>query len=125
MIQTDTGFREPQLEGCRQFVTEGGVGTCPDVEVTTRDYFTDMDVIQEFLDEWVVAGEEVLLQELYDAYRYHCKATGTKPLSGQKFGERLSEKGIGRQKRGGRIHRLGIRLSKEVPKPYQESELAQ
>jgi putative DNA primase/helicase len=120
-----SGILNWALEGCQQFIAKGGLGTCPDVEATTRDYFSDMDVIQEFLDEWVLAGQEVPLQELYDAYRYHCKVTGTNPLSGQKFGERLSEKGIGRLKRGGRIYRLGIRLRKEVPKLSRESELPQ
>ncbi len=104
------------LQGCRQYLETEGVGVCAAVEATTRDYFTDMDVIQAFLDEWVVVGHEIVFGDLYEAYRHHCQESGTYPLSGQRLGERLTEKGIGKQKRGGRSYRTGIVLAKTVPR---------
>ncbi len=103
------------LAGCRAYQVAGGVGSCTAVDATTSDYFTDMDVIQGFLDEWVIAGDEVPFSELYDAYKYHCQEAGIRPLSGQRMGERLTEKGVGKKKRGGRAYRTGIVLARHVP----------
>jgi putative DNA primase/helicase len=104
------------IRGYRVFAETKAVGTCPAVEAATRGFFSDMDLIQEFLDEWVVAdaGGETLFEDLYRAYEEHCRATGTKPLSGRRFGEALTEKGIAADKRGGRAVRGDVRLAKPI-----------
>lgn len=110
-----SGILNWALAGCRAFLEQGGVGSCPDVDDTTRDFFDDMDVIQEFLDVWTEPGTEVLFGELYDAYKYHCHERGMHALSGRNLAERLNEKGIAKRKRGGKVYRIGIRLCQEVP----------
>jgi hypothetical protein len=61
----------------------------------TKEYQTEMDVLQQWLEECCVADPraETPFADLYASYTEWCKERDETPVSKRKFGERLSEKG--------------------------------
>ncbi len=63
------------------------------VWAATREYRRAEDVVQPFIDEFCVVGnnERIAKGGLYQAYRQWCEQTGEKPLSQKSFGVRMEE----------------------------------
>ena len=88
------------------------------VRDATATYRAEMDVLAVFLEERCVAHPQAQVgaTELYQAYRTWCEATGERPETQTKFGERLGERGFTKWRDGsGRVVRLGVGLRAENP----------
>ena len=97
--------------GCLEW-QQDGLDESQAVILATGGYRADMDVVGGFVDECCVEGEyEAGAAELYRAYVEWCQENGERAIDKRRFGERLSERGIGRRKgtKGKRL-RSGIAL---------------
>ena len=76
----------------------------------------EMDVVEQFIKECCEVGEaaDVPASQLYEAYKKWCAGNGEGSISQKAFGDRLTAKGFGSQKIGGKIHRLGLRLAENT-----------
>ena len=93
-----------------------GLGEPEDVRAATDCYKAEMDAVASFIDECCIIGGDykVAATPLYDAYKDWCDRTGEHPVSQRRFGERLTEKKIGRRRgTGGKFMRFGIGLVAE------------
>ena len=98
--------------GCLEW-QQDGLDEPQAVISATGGYRAEMDVVGAFVDERCVLGDqhEAGATELYKAYQQWCEDTGEKAIGDRRFGERLSERGVGRRKgtKGKRL-RCGIAL---------------
>ena len=85
------------------------------VQQATSEYRTEMDRVGAFLEECCEFAPTYIVRcrPLYLAYRRHSENAGEFPLSETKFGERLTERGIQREKTEGGKVRVGLRLAPE------------
>ena len=103
------------VRGCLDW-QRTGLGTPDPVRQATAGYRADMDVLADFIKERCVLGArcEVPAGELYKAYGEWCEETGERPESQRKFGSRLTERGIERERStGGKWRLVGIGLQAE------------
>jgi len=84
------------------------------VLAATSEYRADEDLIGQFIEErcWVQSLDQVKASNLYGAYKAWCEDMGHRPVSGNKFGRRLRERGFDAFKEG-TIHYIGIRLKND------------
>jgi len=100
------------VRGCLDW-QKHGLGTPEPVREATAGYRADMDVVAGFLEERCVLEPtcEVFANELYRAYSEWCEESGERPESQRKFGARLTERGIERERStGGKWCLFGIGL---------------
>jgi putative DNA primase/helicase len=100
------------VQGCLAW-QEQGLGECDVVAEATESYRSEMDALQEWLQERCVADAKAItpFKDLYDDYVAWCEETGQDPLGKRAFGNRLTEKGFDAIKKAGRIGaRQGLRL---------------
>ncbi len=85
------------------------------VKDATENYREESDVMAEFIDERCTRdpAAQVLAGNLYTAYKHWCEHRGDTPVSNNVFGRKLTDRGIGGEKRGGQKYRTGLKL-----KPY-------
>lgn len=99
------------VRGCLEWQR---VGLNPPACVTkaTDDYQTEEDTLSEFIAARCLVNEtaETKAAELYAAYRQWATDNGLAPMSGTAFGKRVGKK-FEKQKRGGFMVYVGIRLS--------------
>jgi putative DNA primase/helicase len=110
-----SGILNWALAGCAEW-QKRGLADPPEVTAATDQYRQEQDVLGAFLDECcvVAANAQAPAGELYAAYRQWCEANGEDSVNQRNFGTRLTERGIGRTRRGdGRIVRTGVGLLKE------------
>jgi putative DNA primase/helicase len=99
------------VEGARRWFAEGL--TVPKRIESTRDAWrVEMDRLGAFRKECCEEGKtyEVKARSLYVAYREWSEKSGEKPMSETRFGLRLAEAGIQKEKREQGMVYLGIRL---------------
>ena len=100
------------LLGCAEWLADG-LDEPEAVTLATSGYRAEVDIVGAFVGECCDLGDqhEIGSSELYKAYRQWCDERGEKPVGDQRFGERLSERGVGRRKgtKGKRL-RSGIAL---------------
>jgi putative DNA primase/helicase len=82
------------VQGCLRW-QEDGLNPPKVIVEATKEYQTEMDVLQQWLEECCVADPraETPFADLYASYTEWCKERDETPVSKRKFGERLSEKG--------------------------------
>jgi putative DNA primase/helicase len=106
------------VEGARQWFMEG-LTVPPEVDKTRNAWRTEMDRIGAFRKECCVEGFEdddpakphkVRARQLYAAYREWSEKVGERPMTETRFGLRLSETGIVKQRKEDGIFYLGIAL---------------
>lgn len=83
------------VEGCKKWQKEGLLEP-KEVEVATREYRTEMDILADFLADCCVIGqgERIANKELREVYEGWCQANGEKPISAKALSTRLQEKGF-------------------------------
>lgn len=93
---------------------ETGLAPPAAVRVATEGYRQDEDLIASFIEEkcWVQSLALVKAGNLYGAYKAWCEDMGHRPMSGNKFGRRLRDRGFDAVK-DGTIHYIGIRLKND------------
>lgn len=108
------GILQWALEGCRQWL-DLGLQEPECVRVATGGYREEMDLVGRFLADYCVLGEdlEVAASRLYGAFKEWCEETGEKTLNQTRFGSRLTERGLQRDKVGGKVMRKGLKLREE------------
>lgn len=103
------------LDGCRAWQAQGLMP--PDeVKAATAEYRREMDLMQDFLDACCVVQPAARGPQptLYAGYRAWAEAAGHHPMSGNKFGRKLGERGFEkRQGAAGRVEYLGIGLRED------------
>lgn len=83
------------LEGCIEWQREG-LNPPPEVLLAVEEYRSEMDLINQFLNECCIKAEHVSVKssDLYTSYKNWCISNGLKPLSQQNLRTQLSEKGL-------------------------------
>lgn len=104
------------VEGWQQWRERGGLDAPAAVLEASEEYRTESDTVGRFLSEWCEKGEglEEPATLLHDAYEVWAKLEGIDPIGGNIFGRRLTDRGYGKRKSNGIIHRVGISLTKEA-----------
>jgi putative DNA primase/helicase len=100
------------VQGCLAWQQQG-LGECDVVAEATESYRSEMDALQEWLQERCVPDPKTVtaFKELYDDYVSWCEQTDQEPLGKRAFANRLTEKGFDAIKKAGRIGaRQGLRL---------------
>lgn len=89
------------VRGCLEW-QERGLEAPPEVMDATAEYRADMDIFQDFLDEYceMGAGLEVQPRALYMAYRAWAESTGHKPMSQTMMGRKMTERGFKKVEEG-------------------------
>ena len=107
-----SGILNWALEGCRLWQRDG-LEAPPQVLQATEEYRQEMDIIGLFLSERCEekSGANVSATELYKAYKSWCEESGERPQSQRTFGSQMTERGVPRVKRGGRMVYVGIGLT--------------
>jgi len=102
------------LDGFRVWF-ERGLLVPEKVRLATDAYRSDSDPIGVFISQWVVMqkGENVGATRLYNAYKIWCHDAAVDPLSQTKFGRRLTDRGLRKEKIGISIY-CDMRLSEEA-----------
>ena len=82
------------IRGCLRWQEEG-LNPPPVVREATKAYQSEMDVIQQWLEDCCVADPHAVtpLADLYASYQNWCKERDEEPMSKRKFANRLTEKG--------------------------------
>lgn len=83
------------LEGLRMWQKEE-LQMPEKIKTATNNYRTEMDTIQEFINDRCILGktEEVSVKQLYEDYTAWCAETDERPLGKRVFGSRMAEKGF-------------------------------
>jgi len=103
------------VRGCLDW-QQHGLGEPQEVRDATAGYRDEQDVLAEFLEERciVAEGEQVLVADLYVAYREWCEHSGEKFETKNQLGRRLSDRGFEKSRGAGNVHvRLGIGLKSD------------
>jgi hypothetical protein len=81
-----------------------------------------MDVLAAFLEEWCLLRPDAmaLANNLYTAYREWCETNGEPIEKQRRFGMRLTERGLRRQKVGGVYRWYGIGLRHDRAGPSED-----
>lgn len=98
------------VAGCIMW-QQHGLGAPAEVQAATAQYREEMDQLGPFIEERCVTGKDcsVGATELYAAYSQWCSSAEERPMSRQKFGTQMTERGFESLKMG-TIRRVGIKL---------------
>lgn len=113
LLEESSGILNWMLEGFRMWRAEG-IGTPPEVAEATNAYKTEMDTVQQFIDERceVMDSHTVESRILYCAYKMWCNREGSECFSNKRFASILDAKHFERKRNSkGNYIRCGIRLS--------------
>lgn len=102
------------VQGCLKWQREG-LGNPTAVEQAGEAYRSEMDVVQEFLDECCDSDAEAKTPptDLYDAFSKWCKQRKEEPImAANAFGSRLEEKGYKAGRNATGRWRQGLRLKR-------------
>ena len=98
--------------GCVEW-RRGGLQAPEEVRKATSAYRAEMDVLASFIEDCCLlrAGASALATPLYVAYKEWCEANGEHIEKQRRFGMRLTERGLRREKVGGvyKWHGIGLR----------------
>ena len=98
------------IQGCLQW-QRIGLNPPAIVKRATLEYRRDEDVLQQFVDDACVVGDEVIVgaAALYSHYRVWAQDNGIRPMTGTKFGRKMAERFQKEQMRTGTQY-IGIGL---------------
>ncbi|MCS5565424.1 MAG: phage/plasmid primase, P4 family, partial [Methylococcales bacterium] len=112
-----------EREGILRWVVQGaaqyfkkGLSLPKKVKAITNEYRGDMDLMQHWIDEMCVLGnqETEATDMLYCMYKSWAISDGLRPMTKIAFGRKLSDRGFGTRKSHGKSVRTGISLRKGV-----------
>jgi putative DNA primase/helicase len=105
------------VQGCVTWQREGGLRPAEDVVVAVDEYKVDMDRIGAFLNDECVRAKDkrVRAGEVYAAYQDWCREGGMQPLNITRFGRKLTERGLQKERKGGKVWYLGFVLRLGLP----------
>ncbi len=117
------------VRGCLEWQRDG-LGVPEAVKQATEGYRAEMDTLAAFLDECCILTPDAKASAtpLYAAYKQWCAGNGEAPLTQQKFGMCLTERGFQRRRSGPgggyQWHGVGILggpngLEQSVPVPHE------
>lgn len=115
LLLEKSGILNWSLSGYKRLRARGGFTRSPSVQALIEEYRKDNNNVMTFMDEMCVTSIEGSIPKgvLYEAYRTHCKESGTTPLTIIKFSKQLKKlsKAV-REDRGtdGQHLWLGVRL---------------
>jgi putative DNA primase/helicase len=109
------------VRGCLQWRRKG-LQAPEEVRQATGDYRSEMDVLAAFLEECCILRSDAMAfaKNLYTAYKEWCEANGEPVEKQRRFGMRLTERGLRRQKVGGVYRWYGIGLRHDGPGPSED-----
>jgi putative DNA primase/helicase len=106
------------VQGCLEWRRKG-LQAPEEVRQATGDYRSEMDVLAAFLEECCILRSDAMVsaKNLYIAYKEWCEANGEPVEKQRRFGMRLTERGLRRQKVGGvyRWYGIGLRHDRQGP----------
>jgi putative DNA primase/helicase len=93
-----------------------GLAAPAQVTEATRDYRSEQDVLQHFLDERCIPDPdaETSAGELYAAFTTWCEASGESPVCKRDLGLALQDRGFQKSRSGTARRWIGVRLSVEA-----------
>jgi len=118
-----------ELPGILAWVVRGclgwrrkGLQAPEEVRQATGDYRSEMDVLAAFLEECCILRSDAMAfaKNLYIAYKEWCEANGEPIEKQRRFGMRLTERGLRRQKVGGVYRWCGVGLRHDGPGPSED-----
>ena len=105
------------VRGCLEWRRKG-LQAPDEVRRATVEYRAEMDVLAGFVSECCEEGADFwdYSKDLYDKYKLWCEDNGERTESKRRFGERLRERGYGKDKGGARGAHIwrGLRLREEL-----------
>jgi putative DNA primase/helicase len=106
------------VQGCLQW-RRGGLQAPEEVRQATGAYRSEMDVLAAFLEECCLLRPDAMAfaNNLYTAYKEWGETNGEPIEKQRRFGMRLTERGLRRQKVGGVYRWYGIGLRHDGPGP--------
>jgi putative DNA primase/helicase len=106
------------VRGCLEWRRKG-LQAPEEVLQATGDYRSEMDVLAAFLEECCILRSDAMAfaKNLYVAYKEWCEASGEPIEKQRRFGMRLTERGLRRQKVGGVYRWYGVGLRHNEPGP--------
>jgi len=109
------------VRGCLDWQRDG-LGTPSEVIKATQVYRDESDVVGRFLEACCVQTENTRARAgaLYKAYKAWCEESGERPISGTRFGLRLTERGLDKVKTT-HVFYLGIGLLAEEEQTILDS----
>jgi phage/plasmid-associated DNA primase len=109
------------VRGCLQWRRKG-LQAPEEVRQATGNYRSEMDVLAAFLEEYCILRSDAMAfaKNLYIAYKEWCEANGEPVEKQRRFGMRLTERGLRRQKVGGVYRWYGIGLRYDGPGPSED-----
>jgi phage/plasmid-associated DNA primase len=109
------------VRGCLEWHRKG-LQASEEVRQATGDYRSEMDVLAAFLEECCILRSDAMAfaKNLYTTYKEWCEANGEPIEKQRRFGMRLTERGLRRQKVGGVYRWYGIGLCHDGPGPSED-----
>ena len=91
-----SGILNWALEGFNQWREKGKLIFPDEVKEATKDYFNEMDQIQNFINDCIKndPGEHTSVKDLYDRYKKYAEENGDTILTQRKLNPALKEKGF-------------------------------
>ena len=118
------GILNWMIKGCLEWQQQGGLGKPKGIEMATKKYRAEMDLVGQFLEGVTTKSltEEAPAKELYELYRVWCDQQGEKPMTNNAFATAMTERGVerGKDKRR-RTTYLGLEIKPEVREELQNS----
>ena len=107
-----SGILNWAINGCLEWQNYG-LGIPAEVTAATNEYRNEMDLLNEFLDEYCDKGPELNVPSnaLYQAYAQWCENNGEYQLKQTSFGRKLKEKGFMSKQLGEKRTRSWVGLS--------------
>ncbi len=109
------------IHGCLEWQRDG-LGMAEAVKNATETYRNDMDILSAWLSECCITGKryEAKASALYKSYTDWCEQAGENPESQRRWGMRLTERGLIRERRMVGFFWVGIGLPE--PSYYEPNE---
>lgn len=102
---------------------ETGLSAPAAVAAAGERYRRESNPIGEFVNEWLIRGRggDLQSQALYGAYKAWCHLGGDEPVSATKFGYKMTDLGIEKDRTGGRVYYRDVRLTDAAQATMEEA----
>jgi len=84
------------LKGFNDWREDGKLIFPEEVKEATKEYFNEMDLIQNFIDDCIIVDpySKSKVKDLYDIYKQYSEENGDRPMGSRNFSKALKEKGF-------------------------------
>ena len=112
LVSEMSGILNWAIEGCLEWQREG-LGSCSIVDSATVSYRSDMDIIQNWVDECCKADKNAKERAgvLYNSYRQWALENGEWQMSARQFSRKLIERGVSKGRDNSGSYYSGIALT--------------